>query len=157
MDRNESTQENNNLNYLDRFTSYAKASKSYFVLFLVVIVCYILYLSIFIPGQPSWNTIKNLFDNSPKIFASLTLMVTLSEGGGIIVFFFHLLWEEKKRKNQAAREKEKMVLIQPFLDWDRRRQAAEARSEKFTEPMPSPADFNIPVTTQNSHIENNPV
>ena len=106
LDRNESTQENNNLNYLDRFTSYAKASKSYFVLFLVVIVCYILYLSIFIPGQPSWNTIKNLFDNSPKIFASLTLMVTLSEGGGIIVFFFSFtLGREKKKESGSARER----------------------------------------------------
>ncbi len=81
------------------------------------------------------------------------------EGGGVIVFLFRLLWEERKRKNQEARDKEKLEIIQPFLDWDRQRRAAEARGEIFTEPMPSAADFNIniPITTQDSQIDNNPV
>lgn len=103
------------------------------------------------------GTITTLFNNSPKIFASLTLIITFFEGGGVIVFLFRLLWEERKRKNQKARNKEKLEIIQQFLDWDQRRQAAEARGEPFNEPMPSPADFNIPTTTQNPQVEDNPV
>ena len=153
LDRNESIQDNNKASYLDRFTWYAKASKIYFVLFLSIILGYFIYLLIFIPGSPSWNTFTTLFNNSPKIFASFTLTIALFEGGGVIVFLFRLLWDDIKRKNQEARNKEKLDIIQPFLDWDRRRQAAAARDQEFTEPMPSLADFNIPETMQESHRE----
>ena len=158
MDNNKSTQQDKE-HYLARYTWYAKASKNYFLLFFIVVIGYFLYLLFFISGQPSWITITTLFNNSPKIFASLTLIITFFEGGGVIVFLFRLLWEERKRKNQEARDKEKLEIIQIFLDWDRQRRAAEARGEAFTEPMPSVADFNIniPITTQDSQIDNNPV
>lgn len=154
LDKNGSIQDNNNVNFLNRFTLYAKASQYYFVCFLLLTIGYFVYLLLFIPSQPSWDTLKILFNNSHKIFASLTLTIALLEGGGLIVLFFRVLWDERKRKNQEARNKEKMDIIQPFLEWDLRRKAAAARGEEFNEPMPSAADFNIPDTMQESLVDN---
>ena len=156
LDNYETTQQDKE-HYLARYTWYAKASKNYFLIFFIIVIGYILYLIFFVSGQLSLGTITTLFNNSPKIFASLTLIITFFEGGGVIVFLFRLLWEERKRKNQKARNKEKLEIIQQFLDWDRRRQAAEARGEPFNEPMPSAADFNIPTTTQDPQVEDNPM
>ena len=83
-------------------------------------------------GQSFVSSLSVLVKNVPHILSTATLLTLLEEGISLMFYRIRESFREEERiRNEARKE-----LRDEIVEWDQRRKDAEARGEKFTEPMP---------------------
>ena len=109
-----------------------------FAIFALASLATVFLHEILLKGNSFLEALYTIANNFPKIMSAATTLTFIEEG--IDVMFQRLrdsLAREKRLKAEGKAEG-KAEAYEEIAAWNRRRMAAEARGEKFTEPLPSP-------------------
>ena len=120
-----------------------KTGKTGIALFLisifVLIYGYIAFDFEIAKGWSGHESLQNVLkDMSAFIPVGAALVAMIVGGVDIIMLLSDWYAERLEKRIQAAKVEGKFEVYQEIAEWDRRRKAAEARGEEFTEEPPAP-------------------
>ncbi len=113
-----------------------------FMIFATFCFLFVLLHEVFLKSQGFSEALYTIARNMSGIMSTATMLTIFEEA--IDIMFQRIrdtLKKERELKAQASaegREEGREEVYQKVAEWNRRRIAAEARGEKFTEPPPAP-------------------